>query len=238
MVTVVRVWSAAPFAISSKCAIISVSCVISAARSPNSPTAREGMMFCATPPSRTIPCTRAVEGRCWRQPSSATKSAMSAVSALRPFSGETAACDAKPSKMTRRTVIPRSRSLTAQWASEPGCEYSVATVSRNTPASMRSSFPPPLSSAGVPMSSMPTCRSFACAAARRNPPTLVIAMRLWPQPCPTSGSASYSAMNATDGPGGPTRARNAVSSPPSGRSARWPCLARSVVIRSTARRSW
>ena len=163
---------------------------------------------------------------------------MSAVSALRPFSGETAACDAKPSKMTRRTVIPRSRSLTAQWASEPGCEYSVATVSRNTPASMRSSFPPPLSSAGVPMSSMPTCRSFACAAARRNPPTLVIAMRLWPQPCPTSGSASYSAMNATDGPGGPTRARNAVSSPPSGRSARWPCLARSVVIRSTARRSW
>ena len=70
---------------------------MSAARMPKSPTAREGMMFDATPPSRTMPCTRAVVGRCCRQPSTETKSAMSAVNAFRPFSGDTAACDARPS---------------------------------------------------------------------------------------------------------------------------------------------
>ena len=114
ILTFVPVWSAAPFAMSSNIATISFRASISAARRPKSPTAREGMMFEATPPSRMMPCTRAVDGRCCRQPSTATKSAMRAVSALRPFSGETAAWDAKPSKMTRFTEIPRSLSLTLQ----------------------------------------------------------------------------------------------------------------------------
>ena len=220
---------------SAKLATISSSRSISGARIPNSPTARDGMMFDATPPSRMMPWIRAVPGRCCRQASTATKSAIRAVSALRPFSGDTAACEARPSNTTRRTAMPRSRSLTLQWPPDPGCEKSAATVSRKTPRSRRSIFPPPFSSAGVPISSMPTWSAGASAAAARNAPTVVIEIRLWPQPCPTSGSASYSARIATAGPGGPTRARNAVASPPSSRSTRWPCFSSSAAMRPTAR---
>src|SRR5205085_841912 len=102
-------------------------------------------------------------------------------------------------------MIPRSLSLTLQLPPAPGCEKSAATVSLKTPLSSRSIFPPPFSSAGVPTSSIPTCRSFALAVAERNAPTIVIEIRLWPQPCPTSGRASYSARSATAGPGGVTR---------------------------------
>ncbi len=215
MSTVVPVCIAAPWAISAKVRCIASSCSFVAARRPMSHSASSGMMFCAAPPLVMIPCTRVSAGRCCRHPSIATNSRIAAESALRPRCGENAACAATPWKVTRFVTTPSELPPNSQSGSPDGWDDSTATESRKTPASMRSILPPPLSSAGVPISSTPTLSSFARSAASRNAPTFDIAMRLCPQACPISGSASYSASRAIAGPAGPTRARKAVSTPPS-----------------------
>ncbi len=56
------------------------------------------------------------------------------------------------------------------------------------------------SSAGVPTTSTSPARSPIALLAAIPAPTAEAAMRLWPQPCPTPGRASYSARTATLGP--------------------------------------
>src|SRR5207249_832558 len=109
-----------------------------------------------------------------QSPSIATNSRIAAERALRPRSGENAACAATPWKITRFVTTPSELPPNSQSGSPEGCDDSTATESRNTPASIRSIFPPPLSSAGVPTSAMPTPRSFARSAASRNAPTFDI----------------------------------------------------------------
>lgn len=63
-------------------------------------------------------------------------------------------------------------------------------------------------------------------------------MTLWPQPCPTPGSASYSAVMTTCGPSSePARARKAVGIPPTPVSRVTPCRASSSATLRTVRNS-
>ena len=99
-------------------------------------------------------------------------------------------------------------------SSGPGCSITVAAMSSNVPALSSNTFPPPASSAGVPSSTTVSPSSSATSASASAVPTAEAAMMLWPQACPISGSASYSAqMPITSGPL-PKSARNAVSNPP------------------------
>ena len=96
----------------------------------------------------------------------------------------------------------------------------ISTPSK-TPASNNLIFPPPPSSAGVPMTTRRPGRFFMLAWTPSPAPKPAMAIRLWPQPWPISGKASYSARTATVGPSPapPSRvARNAVSTPPMPRS--------------------
>ena len=77
----------------------------------------------------------------------------------------------------------------------------VAAMSSNVPALSSNAFPPPASSAGVPISATVRPSSSATSANASAVPTADAAMMLWPQACPMPGSASYSAqMPTTSGP--------------------------------------
>ena len=69
---------------------------------------------------------------------------------------------------------------------------------------------PRISSAGVPITLMVRPSSSATFAAAMPAPTAEAAMMLWPQACPISGRASYSAQIAMWSGPEPARATNAV----------------------------
>ena len=103
-------------------------------------------------------------------------------------------------------------------------------MSSNVPALSSNAFPPPASSAGVPISATVRPSSSATSANASAVPTADAAMMLWPQACPISGNASYSAqMPTTSGPL-PKSARNAVSKPPGAAVISNPCSATSACV--------
>src|SRR5205823_8878140 len=57
-----------------------------------------------------------------------TKNRMTALSALRPFSGADPACEATPVKVTRLPTTPRPVPLTDQPPCPAGCDESAATI--------------------------------------------------------------------------------------------------------------
>ena len=91
---------------------------------------------------------------------------------------------------------------------EDGCIIRAKSTSSKAPRSSRWTLPAPPSSAGVPMMETVPSNWSARAVRPRNAATEQVEIRLWPQPWPTPlpsglqpGSASYSARNATRGPG-------------------------------------
>ena len=94
-----------------------------------------------------------------------------------------------------------------------GCAIIATSMSSKQPLFTMMHLPPYISSAGVPRM---TTRASAGAIAPMRPiaaPTPAVAIRLWPQACPISGSASYSAQMAIVAGPWPHSPRNAVSMP-------------------------
>jgi hypothetical protein len=116
------------------------------------------------------------------------------------------------------TSVTASASTSALFESD-GWIWRQTSTSAKIPALMRWTFPFPASSAGVPMKRISPAKSRpSTLAATIAAPALDEHIRLWPQPWPISGSASYSPAYAMTGPGRSPRQRatNAVSSPPAG----------------------
>ena len=212
--TVVPVACAAASAISRKRSIIGSRSSSIGVRRNQRPLVRSGTMFGAAPPWVMMPCTRSRGFRCCRHWATIVYSSTIASSALRPSHGSALACASLPWKVTSTSVIAR-QAISALVRSD-GWIWSATSTSSKTPCSIIVTLPLPASSAGVPMNrispakSSPSTRAAAMAA-----PALDEHMRLWPQPWPTSGSASYSPRKAITGPGRAPcrRATNAVSSP-------------------------
>ena len=138
-----------------------------------------------------------------------TNAATIASSAFSPASGLAAACAALPSNSTSSS---RQASANATAVLRlPGCTMIAQSSPSNAPRAAMYTFPPAASSAGVPITiSVPPVSSSsglsAIPAAHDAVP-----MMLCPQPCPTPGSASYSARIATRGAPEPAVARKAVA---------------------------
>ncbi len=168
--------------------------------------------------------------------SSETKSWIIAFSAFTPRQGQEDACEARPKNSHLTLMIPRLGRQTC--VPQRPWIIMAASTSRNTPASISRTLPAPPSSAGVPITWMrPGKGRVVSAAARAAPaPVPAVAITLWPQAWPMSGSASYSAMIAMVGPGPwPAMvARNAVGSPPTPRSTAAPCFARKSASQAEA----
>src|SRR5215468_2468050 len=156
---------------------------------------------------------------------------MTAFSALTPRQGQDEACVALPWNSALALMMPsdgrHTRVPPRPWI------IMAASTSRKTPASINRTLPAPPSSAGVPITWIsPTNGSVPSATANAAPaPVPAVAMTLWPHACPMPGSASYSAMIATRGPGPVPGmvARNAVGRPPTPRSTWSPRFSRKSV---------
>ena len=83
-------------------------------------------------------------------------------------------------------------------SSGPGCSITVAAMSSNVPALSSNAFPPPASSAGVPISTTVRPSSSATSANASAVPTADAAMMLWPQACPISGQRVVLGADADD----------------------------------------
>ena len=92
-----------------------------------------------------------------------------------------------------------------------GCTIIAACMPANAPrSSNRILPPPPISSAGVPMTCTVSPTSSATAAAAMPAPAAMAAMMLCPQACPIPGRQSYSAQMARCSGPLPARAKKAV----------------------------
>src|SRR5581483_4089313 len=134
-----------------------------------------------------------------------------------------------------------ARNGAASTSTSAGWTISAACTPANAPRSSSRILPPPLSSAGVPMTDTVSPTSSATRAAASPAPTALAAIRLWPQACPMRGRQSYSAQNARWSGPLPARATNAVGRPPSPRSTAKPAAASAshshVAARSSSKAS-
>jgi hypothetical protein len=208
-------------------------------RNSTSTTLCGGMMLVTSPPCATIALTRARLDSCWRNSPIATRDSVAASPALTPWWGATAACDARPVKVARNRSTACELTPTADRSGpEAGCTISDRALSSHAPASRRSTFPPPCSSAGVPSSTTRSPSSSATAASPIAAPTPAAAIMLCPQACPIPGSASYSAHSVTVRSPSPATASTAVGRPDAPTVTAKPAARRTSATRAAARCSW
>ena len=203
----------------------------------NQAVVRSGMMFAAVPPSRMIPWTRAVGRSCWRHRPTELKSRIIASSALRPIHGSDDACAWRPWNTT--STSSEASGQLSTWLRSQGWYISAASRPAISPSSIMICLPLPRSSAGVPRNTISPGSSSAIEARAIAAPTPDAAMVLWPQPCPSPGSASYSARIPIRGPSPPRpprrTARIAVASVPAGSSTSKPCRTSTSATAAAAR---
>ncbi len=163
---------------------------------------------------------------------------MTASRAFTPSHGSAEAWEALPENSKVPRTMP-SRSWWSRVRSKPWIIMAQST-SRKTPPLISFTFPPPPSSAGVPMTWMRPFGSWARTAARAAPaPTPDVAITLCPQAWPMPGSASYSHRIAMVGPSPVSMVpRNAVSTPPTPFSTLKPWRARKSLSHPHAWTSW
>ena len=124
---------------------------------------------------------------------------------MTPRSGAVTAWEDFPSNTT--WIDWQAREVVWTRNSVPGWTIKAASSPRKIPSFTIRALPPTVSSAGS--ADDPDRRPGAGRGAGRGPsaaPRADAAIRLCPQPCPTSGSASYSARIAMLGPGFPPSA--------------------------------
>ena len=110
--------------------------------------ARSGMTLTALPPSVTIRDTIEPAGSCCRAKAIAVCATTSASRALTPSEGAAAAWAARPSNSTSHMHMARDEPPTTSFAA--ACAIMASDTSSKKPSSIRSTFPPVVSSAGVP----------------------------------------------------------------------------------------
>ena len=186
------------------------------------------------PPWVMIPWIRAPSRMCWRRAFRPTKVWITASRALIPSSGLPEAWAGFPWNSIFTSVMesdPRSTRVRSA-----GCTIIATSTSEKIPASMSLIFPPPPSSAGVPITMSFPGRVSLNGASPNPAPRAMAAMMLWPQAWPSSGSASYSARKATAGPSACVgcTATKAVSMPPTPRSTWKPPFSRAAVSQAAA----
>ena len=156
-----------------------------------------GITLAANPPSRIIPWIYDPGVTNWRNIEICVYVLIAASNALCP------SCGWHPC-----AFLPKNSYLIGKIANdlEPtpfsvlGWTIKAASTSLNTPASLIFTFPPKFSSPGVPTTrTVPPTSSTTLFKA--SPAAIPIpAIKLCPHPCPTSGNASYSHINAIVGP--------------------------------------
>src|SRR3989304_5962189 len=157
------------------------------------------MMLGAWPPLVMIPWILTSGRTCWRSALIALKVWITASSALTPCHGSAEAWAAWPGKSKFTRPIP-NRSAWRMVRSRPWIIMAQST-SVKTPPSISFIFPPPPSSAGVPITWMRPLGSCPRTAASAAPaPAPEVAITLWPQAWPSPGSRSYSQRVAVGGP--------------------------------------
>ncbi len=149
-------------------------------------------MFAASPPCVTMPWMRASRRMCCRSCATDWYAVTSASSAFTPCSGNTDACTALPRYSTSTCATPNIGASTMSAGAE--CAIIATSMSSKQPARIIVILPPYSSSAGVPRMTMRASPGSSARVSAAAAPTPTVAMRLWPQACPISGSASYSAQ--------------------------------------------
>ena len=135
-----------------------------------------GTMFGFSPPFKKMPWMRSVGMMCWRNAATFMYPRTAASSAFRPLCGATAAWAASPTYFTSACWIAiafiRARSVSYGWTIIAACTPS------NAPRRAISIFPPPPSSAGVPIKRSRPPASSANGASARPAPSPAAAMML------------------------------------------------------------
>lgn len=166
-----------------------------------------------------------------------------ASSALIPAQGAADPCEALPVKTASKADV--ARQVPYDKPADPGGRsasagvgwiINAASTPANAPALISFTFPAPPSSAGQP-SRRTRPRIGLClrlATQLIKAAMEETAMRLWPQPCPIPGRASYSAQKVTRQPPAPYSARKDVSNPKACRTTGMPFASKNAVMLSCA----